>query len=278
MKLLKASLIISTYNQPDWLEKVLWSCEFQTEKDFEIIIADDGSTIDTKQFIETFKKSSKLNIKHVWHEDNGFQKTIILNKAITKSNTDYLIFTDGDCVLRNDFIAMHLKLREKNYALSGGYFKLTKAISYAINKEHISTQECFNKEWLLSKGQPRNFKMNKLTHSKFKVWLLNTFTTTKATFDGMNVSTWKEDILNVNGFDERMQYGGEDREIGERLMNNGIKFKQIRYSAICLHLYHSRPYKNNESLLINKNIRKQTRKSKSVYTNYGIIKPRINAS
>ena len=73
-----ASVIISTYNQPLWLEKVLWGYEAQNCLDFEIIIADDGSGIETREVINTFKSKSQLKINHVWHEDNGFQKTKIL--------------------------------------------------------------------------------------------------------------------------------------------------------------------------------------------------------
>jgi len=269
---LQASVIISTYNQPKWLQLVLCSYDIQTLKSFEIIIADDGSDERTKAIIDEFIKSTDLKVSHIWQEDNGFQKTKILNKAIVASNTNYLIFTDGDCVARKDFVETHLRLRKENCALSGGYFKLTKSISNQITKDLITSQKCFEKAWLLSQGQPKSFKLNKLTTSNFKEKLLNNLTPTKATFDGMNVSCWKEDIIAVNGFDERMEYGAEDREVGERLMNNGIKFLQIRYSAICLHLHHERPYKNAKVLLANKKIRQETIQSKSVYSNYGINK------
>jgi glycosyltransferase involved in cell wall biosynthesis len=266
------TVIISTYNQPEWLQKVLWSYEVQTHANFEIIIADDGSTQETKAIIKKFQDESSLKIVHVWHEDNGFQKTKILNKAILASNSGYLIFTDGDCIARQDFVSTHLHYQKPNLALSAGYYKLTEAISKSISKEDIVKQNCFNSQWLLAKGQPKNFKINKLTYSKFKAWFLNTFSPTKATFDGMNVSVWKQDILKVNGFDERMEYGGEDRELGERLVNNGMTFKQIRYSAICVHLHHNRPYKNDTSEIKNKQIRKQTKQLKSVYTKFGINK------
>ena len=272
MNLPKASVIISTYNQPKWLEKVLWGYEMQTDTDFEIVIADDGSGAETKAVINDFISNSPLRIIHVWQEDNGFQKTKILNKAIQRTNADYLIFTDGDCIPRNDFIATHLKLRKPSIFLSGGYFKLPSSISEAITKFDIENQDCFKVDWLLERGLKRTFKTNKLSSFGLKEWLLNTFTPTKATFDGMNASAWKSDILKVNGFDERMQYGGEDREIGERLMNLGIKPIQARYSLICLHLYHDRPYKNEMSIQFNKAVRRETKKKKSVYTPFGILK------
>ncbi|MBJ6369733.1 glycosyltransferase family 2 protein [Snuella sedimenti] len=272
MSTFKASVIISTYNQPEWLEKVLWGYEQQTESNFEIIIADDGSKETTRKLIDRFVATSRLKIAHVWHEDNGFQKTVILNKAVLKTSSDYVIFTDGDCIPRNDFVATHLRLKKENCFLSGGYFKLPETISKLISKQDIVNQTCFDLSWLVKNGLKKNFKANKLTAKGFKAWLLNTFTPTKATFDGMNVSGWKALVLAVNGFDERMQYGGEDREIGERLMNKGVKFKQIRYSAICVHLYHERPYKNEAVILKNKAIRSTTKRQNVTFSHYGIVK------
>ncbi len=269
---LQASIIISTYNQPEWLKLVLYSYGIQTVKNFEIIIADDGSDDKTNTVVDEFSESTDLKVIHIWQEDNGFQKTKILNRAISASNSEYLIFTDGDCVARKDFVETHLKLRRLKSALSGGYFKLTNIISDKINEDIINQQKCFTKDWLVEHGQPKSFKFNKLTESIGKASFLNFITPTKATFDGMNVSCWKNDIVAVNGFDERMTYGGEDREVGERMMNNGIKFLQIRYSAICMHLHHDRPYKNQEVLLLNKKIRQETKRAKSVYTSYGINK------
>mgnify|MGYP001627763971 FL=1 len=266
------SVIVSTYNQPEWLKKALWGFEQQLEKNFEIIIADDGSTNETKELIDSFKKESPLRIKHVWQEDHGFQKTKILNKAIKEAKGEYLIFTDGDCIPRNDLVSTHLGLSRPGCFLSAGYFKLSMKISKQITKEDIETQRCFNAKWLLKHGLKKTFKINKLTSYGFKEDFLNTFTPTSATWDGNNASGWRKDVLAVNGFDERMQYGGEDREMGERLMNYGIKPLQIRYSTVTLHLDHERGYVKKEMFIKNKAIRRVTKKEKRVWTKYGILK------
>jgi glycosyltransferase involved in cell wall biosynthesis len=268
----ETSVIISTYNQPEWLKKVLIGYEQQSFKNLEIIIADDGSTKETEAVVKEFREGSNLEITHVWQEDKGFRKTKILNKAVQKTQASYLIFTDGDCIPRADFVETHVKLKKKNSFLSGGYFKLPKNISEAISDDDIKTQRCFDKVWLLDQGLKKKFKINKLTASGFKEQFLNTLTPTKATFDGMNVSVWKNDVIEVNGFDKRMEYGGEDRELGERLMNIGVKPIQIRYSAICLHLDHERSYVNETALEKNKAIRKETKKNKSIWTDFGLIK------
>jgi len=266
------SVIISTYNQPNHLDLVLAGYASQKFLDFELIIADDGSDKRTLHVIEAFRTNHNLPITHVWQEDDGFQKTKILNKAILKAKSEYLIFTDGDCIPRDDFVAAHFSLRRPSCALSGGYFKLNKKVSSCIDKALIYSQKCFKKNWLIAQGQEKSFKMTKLSRSARYAKALNMVTTTKATFDGMNVSCWLKDIVAVNGFDERMTYGGEDREVGERMVNNGIKFIQIRYSAICLHLHHDRPYKNDSLIKKNQAIRRLTRKNKAIKTPFGIIK------
>lgn len=266
------SVIISTYNSVAWLEKTLWSYEYQIFREFEIIIADDGSGQETKDFIEQYKKTSSKSIIHVWHEDNGFQKSAILNKALLACNTDYVVMSDGDCIARDDFMQIHYERRDKGYFLSGGYYKLPLDLSERITKDDIAAQRCFDLEWLKKNGLPASYKNQKLVSGFVTAGVMEVLTPTNASWNGHNSSGWLEDLKAVNGFDERMQYGGQDRELGERLFNHGVKSKQIRYSAICLHLDHARGYKNQESIDKNKAIRKSTRSEKKSFTPYGIEK------
>lgn len=266
------SVIISTYNAEAWLEKVLWGYSCQTFKDFEIVIADDGSRPKTKELIDDFIQNTNLNIVHVWQEDDGFQKSRILNKAIVACKSEYIVMSDGDCIPRADFLEVHQKNKEIGYFLSGGYFMLPMDISQKIDKVDILSGNCFNLTWLKSNGLKSSFKNNKLTAKGIIATFLNSLTPTNPSWNGHNASGWKKDIVAVNGFDERMQYGGQDRELGERLTNYGIKSKQIRYSAICVHLDHKRGYKTPESIAKNQAIRKHTRDSKTPWTPFGILK------
>ena len=268
MKKFTVGVIISTYNNPRWLEKTLWSYETQTTAPDEIIIADDGSGDETRILIEKFTKT--LPIKHVWHKDKGFRKTIILNKALSLATADYLIFTDQDCIARYDFIETHIRFAQKGYILSGGYFKLPMDISEAITYEDIRSKRIFNLSRLRKMGLKYSFKCTKLLNNSFFATFMNFITPTKATWNGMNSSGWREDIIYVGGFDERMQYGGEDREMGERLFNNNIRSKQIRYSAIILHLDHKRPYISKEALERNKAIRRETKQKHIIITEHGL--------
>lgn len=268
---MELSIIISTYNAEEWLEKVLIGYNNQTFLNFEMVIADDGSRESTKKLIKDFKKTSNYSIKHVWHEDDGFQKSKILNKAIIACEGDYIIMSDGDCIPRKDFVEVHNTKKEKGYFLSGGYFMLPMNISKLITKNDIISEKCFDINWLTANGLKKSFKNNKLTSTGFKAKFLNFITPSKATWNGHNASGWKEDILFVNGMDERMQYGGQDRELGERLINFGIQPKQIRYSAIVVHLDHKRGYRTSESIEKNQKIRKYTHRKKLIKTPYGIL-------
>jgi glycosyltransferase involved in cell wall biosynthesis len=267
---MKASVIMSTYNAEAWLEKVLIGFSVQTERDFEVVIADDGSRPATKELLDKLRLEIEIPIVHVWHEDNGFQKSQILNKAIVASNSDYLIFTDGDCIPRKDFVEVHLNYREQGCFLSGGYFKLPMDISQLISKEDIQQQRCFDVNWLKTHGLKDSFKNNKFTATGKLATFLNWITPTKATWNGHNASGWKKDLVAINGFNQEMQYGGQDRELGERLFNYGLKSKQIRYSAICIHLDHARGYVNEATWEKNYAIRKNTVENKVVRTPIGI--------
>ncbi len=266
------SVIISTYNSVEWLKKVIWGYNTQTYRNFEMVIADDGSRQDTFDLIEELKKEVFYPIIHVWHEDNGFQKSQILNKAIIACTTDYIMMSDGDCIPRPDFVEQHIKFREEGYFLSGGYHKLPLELSQNITKEDIYSGKCFDVSWLKKNGMKSSFKNNKVSSTGLKSSILNFLTPTTPSWNGHNASGWKKDILAINGFDERMQYGGQDRELGERLVNYGIKPKQIRYSTVCLHLDHPRGYATPESINKNKNIRKETKIQKKKWTDFGIEK------
>ena len=265
---LHITVIIATYNMPDWLEKVLYGYEQQTYTHFEVVIADDGSGPETAAVIRRFQERGKIRLQHVWHEDNGFQKTTILNKAILAARHEYLLFTDGDCIPRPDFLEVHAEQAEPGYFLSGGYCKLPMPLSQTITAEDIRAESCFEPEWLKDKGLNSSAALRKLRARGWKARLMDWLTPTNASFNGCNTSAWKADVLAVNGYDERMRYGGLDREVGERLENMGIRGKQLRHRAVVIHLDHARGYKTKESLKNNLAIRAHTRKAKVVRTPY----------
>ncbi len=273
MKNINITVIISTYNAPKWLEKVLWGYSIQTYKNFDIIIADDGSDEDTKKLIEEFKKNFPFKIYHLWHEDKDYRRQKLLNKAIVKAKNEYIIMTDGDCIPKKDFVEVHAKYARKKKFLSGGYCKLSLKLSRLISKDDILNERCFDIKWLKSIDNNLGFSQSlKLGSSGTTEKLLDIITLTNPSFNNMNSSAWKKDFMAINGYDERMQYGGPDRELGERFENYGISALQIRHQAVCLHLDHPRGYKTQESLEKNLAIRKESKTKKVIKTPFGIEK------
>lgn len=267
----RASVIVSTYEQPEWLEKTLTGYMQQREAEFDIIVADDGSGERTREVVDSFS-DAPVTVRHVWHPDDGFRKNTILNKAVGESSSPYLIFTDGDCIPREDFVATHLREAEPDRFLSGGAYRLTMEVSHKITGDEIVDQTCFDAGWLRRQGEPLTHHLFKLTTSPTTSRVLNQIVRpfTPTSFNGNNASCWRRDFDEVGGFDERMAWGGEDRELGERLTNAGKRGKMIRYSAVLLHLDHSRPYIEPDRLTENRKIRSETRRERRTRTSSGV--------
>ncbi len=265
------SVILSTYNAPSLLERSLAAFAAQDTKDFELVIADDGSRPDTRAVIDRARREWSLPIFHSWHEDHGFRKCRALNLAILASTTDYLIFSDGDCLPRPDFVRTHLTLATKGRFLSGGYLKLSAEVSERLTIQDALEGRATSFAHLRKLGMRWSLRYQKrLSTSPFFSRLRDRLTTTAPTWNGHNASCWKDDALMVNGFDERMEWGGEDREFGMRLTNAGIKGLQVRFRTPCVHLDHARGYVNDHAQRVNAQIREKTRQSRSTRTAHGI--------
>lgn len=237
----------------------------------EIVIADDGSGAETREVVERARKDWGLSINHVWHEDVGFRKCTILNRAIVAADADYLIFSDGDCVPRSDFVATHMALAREGYFLSGGYLLMPKDVSERLTTEHIRSGDASNLRFLESLGLKSTLRLrSRLIRQGPAAKLLDMLTTTRPTWNGHNSSCWKNDALRINGFDERMEWGGEDREFGMRLVHAGLKPIQIRFRTPLIHLYHERGYVREEKVKLNAQIREETKRQRLIATQHGI--------
>jgi glycosyltransferase involved in cell wall biosynthesis len=237
----------------------------------EVIVADDGSSDATPEVIAAANAAKHFPVSHLWQERNGFRKCRILNRAIAGSKADYLIFVDGDCIPRRDFITTHERRAAPGRFLSGGVFRLPRSLSQSIGANHIADGRLFEPRWLRQAGLQVS-ATGKIGVPRVAGYLLSKLTTTRATFNGHNSSVWRDDVVRVNGFDERMVYGGLDRELGERLENAGIRGKGVRYEAICMHLDHDRAYVDRDGWEANNAIRKETRRRRSTWTAFGIVK------
>ena len=99
----------------------------------EILIADDGSTEETAAVVREFQKISNIEIKHIWHPDQGFRLAAIRNKAIAEVSSDYIIQIDGDLVLHSHFVADHLALKKQGYFVAGSRVMLSKKSTQALS-------------------------------------------------------------------------------------------------------------------------------------------------
>ena len=236
------SVIISTYNSPTWLEKTLWGFFHQSRQDFELLIADDGSRPETLERLRALAKRCPVPLAHVWQVDDGFQKCRILNKALAVARGERILLTDGDCIPRRDFVDVHTRLAEPGSFLTGTYFKLPKNVADAITEADVQRQDAFRAGWLLSHGLPFTSKLLKLvTGPPLDEWL-NRLTPARPTWNGHSASCLRSQAIQVNGFNEDMQYGGLDVEFGLRLNHIGIRTRHIRYSTVTMHLHHGHGY------------------------------------
>jgi glycosyltransferase involved in cell wall biosynthesis len=267
---MRLSVIISTYNRPDDLEKVLLGYATQTRPAEEIVIADDGSGPETAALIERMRLRCGLPLVHVWHEDAGFRKSVIVNRAILASTGSWLLFTDGDCIPRADMLAVHERLARAGRYVAGGYLKLPADVTAAVDDEAILSGRFAELGWLRSRGWRPGRRALRLTKRPLLAALFDAATPTRAEFQGNNASAARSDIFAVNGFEGDMGYGGLDKALGRRLQNHGVRGIQARHRAVCLHLDHGRPYRSEATLRANREIVRRIGVQRQVRARFGL--------
>ena len=272
---MKCELIVSTFQSPQALRLSLLSILGQARKPDFIAVADDGSGPETANLIKAFASDHKgLRIRHVWQEDQGFQKAVVLNKAIATSEADYLIFTDGDCLMSEDFIARHMELAKPGRYCCGSLIRLPAAASSSVTEADVRQKRVFSQEWLREsdafdrtttwlKSAPLP---KRLLSGMEIVWPV------RRTFSGCNASAFRDAIMGVNGFDETMVWGGGDKEFGIRLRNSGVKGRHLRFTAPVVHLDHPRGYRDREAIRRHRAMIREARASCKTWTDSGIMR------
>lgn len=250
----KISLIISTYNRPDALRLVLISVanqltnEYLHKDDIEIIIADDGSTGETRDLINSFYSQIPFNLIHVWHEDTGFRLAAIRNLAVSKSTGEYLVFIDGDCIIPKDFLINQYQLAEKNYFVGGNRVLLSeKYTAKIITKQDITIVNSGIMLSVLFRLIGASNKLLPVLRLDFNAkWRKNNEMNWRRP-KGCNMALWRSDYYLVNGFDESFQgWGHEDADFLVRLLHAGVRIKDGRFSVPVYHLWHKMSDRANE--------------------------------
>lgn len=272
----KVSIIISVYNKLKELELIFYALNIQSFKDFEVIIAEDGTNMEMKGLIESWGNKTNFLIKHLTQEDKGFRKNKILNKAIRNSSADYLIFIDGDCIPHSDFVKAHFENKEDNTVLCGRRVNLTKSISNKISKEKILNlgyQKIKLSEVIYSslnrKNSGYNFNIEEGFIYKNKT-LRKVLTNEDEHILGCNFSIHRNLLEKINGFDENYEGPGlgEDSDIEFRLRLTGAKFKSVRNLAVQYHLFHNKTVEEAKNMeYFNK-----VKKSKEFFCKNGLVK------
>ncbi|PTN03343.1 glycosyl transferase family 2 [Rhodovulum imhoffii] len=268
-----SELVISTYNNPRALDLCLESVAMQRTAPDGVCIADDGSGPETRAVAERF--ATRLpRLRHVWHEDRGFEKGEILNKAIASSQAEVLVFIDGDVMIHPDFITRHLNLARPGRFATGSLIRLDAAATASVTAAMVRSGQVFSRRWLRE-----NRALGKLS-----TWLktrpfpvpvmdvLERMSPVRRSLCGANASVCRSDLLKINGYDETLKYGGQDKHLGVRLKNAGVRGRHLRYSAPLVHLDHPRGYADPERKKRHKALIRAARRSGESWTAHGIEK------
>lgn len=259
---MKTALLISTYNWPEALDLVLKSVLKQSQFPDEILIADDGSKEDTGSLIESYQERNTIPIKHIWQKDKGFRKSLILNKTVANCTADYIIQIDGDCIIHKDFVKDHISRAEEGVFLYGSRVNIKKGSLSTIFENKVY-QFSFLSGYIGKRT--RNLRIPFL-RDRYKPRPL--FSTKVR---GCNISYWRKDFLEVNGYNENMEgWGREDSEFIVRILNNGIQGKRLRYGGILYHIYHLES--SNYNFEDNDKIQDKTIQEKLVWCENGVSK------
>jgi glycosyltransferase involved in cell wall biosynthesis len=236
---MRIALIITTYNRPDALAAVMEGCLMQTDRDFEVIVADDGSGKDTADLIASYQNRAPFPIKHVWQEDIGFRAAAIRNRALAATHADYIIFMDGDCVPPTGFVASHRRLAECGWFLSGNRIMLTQVFTQQVLRDKLPIHLWRTSNWLRARRQGNIERLLPLLRLPDLGWLRKQLPRRWQGAKTCNLSAWRDDLLQVNGLDESYTgWGLEDSDLVVRLLRSGVKNKSARFSVPVLHLWH----------------------------------------
>lgn len=234
---MRIAVIVTTYNRPDALAAVLEGYLAQTDAAFEVLVADDGSSGDTRHVVEDYAARAAFAIRHIWQEDDGFRAAAARNRALAATQADYVIFTDGDCVPGLTFVARHRRLARPGYFLAGNRVLLNEAFTREVLANKLPIHAWTLKAWRAAAARGDINRWLPL------IWLPDVLRTLQPRrwrgAKTCNLSAWRQDLLRVNGLDEAYSgWGLEDSDLVIRLVNAGVHHKSARYAAPVFHLWH----------------------------------------
>ena len=229
---MKTSVIVTTYNRPDALKKVLDGLCHQSVMPDEVIVADDGSGPQTGEMLRTLKNDSPYPLHHVWQKDEGFRAARIRNKAILQAQGEYVISLDGDCIPGKYFIGDHRRLAERGTFFQGKRILVKKSLASSFTHTDANSVKALFK-YAVTNRIGNSHHIIRLTHFPATV------STRLGGIKSCNMGFFRDDLLAVNGFNQDfVGWGREDSELAIRLFAYGLKRKGHQFMAICFHLWH----------------------------------------
>lgn len=232
------SVVVTTYNRPDALGAVLRSFQKQDECDFEIVVADDGSGPDTEAVIERAQATLPVPLSHVWQEDVGFRAAAVRNRATVQARGDYLIYLDGDCIVRRHFVRAHRDLAEIGWCVTGGRVLLSEAFTREVLANDTAIENWSVTDAAIAAIQG---KVNRaMSLPRLPLGPLRKLGARRwQRLRGCNFSAFRTDIERINGFDECFHgWGYEDSDFAARLIESGVRLKNGRLATNVYHLWH----------------------------------------
>lgn len=250
---LAVSVIVSTYNRPDALALVLSALMEQDYPNFEVIVADDGSTDATASLVHSHPLNQCRSLYHLWQADDGFRKAEILNQGILKATGEYVVFLDGDCITRPNWLARHVTLAQPRRFVTGHRALLSRAFTEHVIANQLPVGRYAFKDWLRLWREKKTNRFRTFLYLPDGPWRNFRRRSYRYLF-GCNMAVWRRDLCTVGGFDERFRgWGSEDCDLAARLINARIFRKDGRYATGVIHLWHEHldrsRHQRNERLL-----------------------------
>jgi glycosyltransferase involved in cell wall biosynthesis len=232
------SVIVTTYNREDALDAVLRGLSRQTDRDFEVIVADDGSGPATAELIDAWTRRGGFRLVHVRQDDHGFRAAEMRNRAIFKSAGSLCIFLDGDCIPRPDFVAAHRRLAQPGWFVAGNRVLIGQALTARILRDGLEPELWDLSEWVRRRlGGEVNRLLPLVTLPLGPLRRLGPAAWRSAR--SANLAVRRPDLDRVDGFDATFNgWGREDSDIIVRLIRAGVRRKDGRYATAVLHLWH----------------------------------------
>lgn len=236
------SIIICFHERLSHLKLCLNSLRFSQNDFDEVVISDDGSSAETVKALHELLAEYDFPVRHVWQEKKGFRVAAARNNGIRNAKGDYLIFFDCDFLILPGTVREHLNRAQRKYFVAGNCKYLDENQTATVFQKGISAELLVK---LYDSLPEENLRREQRKFNR-RTWLMRLrLISPKKQSLGGHFSIHREDIEYINGYDENfVGWGGEDEDLGIRLVMAGIYCRSAILDAKVLHTWHLRELGN----------------------------------